>query len=141
MTIDPRTWLEILGTEACWELLASTPVGRLGVLVDGRPEIFPVNFVSDDRTIVFRTEAGSKLASVEALPFVCFEVDQLDVDAGTGWSVLVKGQAGLIGAPDEVVRASQLPLSYWAVGDKPNFVRITPTVVSGRRIHPRTPVT
>ena len=65
-TFDPRTWLEILGTEACWELLASAPVGRLGVVVDGRPEIFPVNFVTDDRTIVFRTEVGSKLAALDA---------------------------------------------------------------------------
>ena len=136
MTIDPRTWLEILGTEACWELLSTTPVGRLGVVIDGQPEIFPVNFVTDGQTIVFRTEVGSKLAALDATPAVCFETDQLDVEAKAGWSVLVKGRAKAVRTPQGVKELSALPLHFWATGDKPNFIRIEPTAVSGRRIHP-----
>lgn len=134
---DPRTWLEVLGTEACWELLESTPVGRLAVVTGNRPEIFPVNYATDARTIVFRTEAGSKLAALDGNSNVCFEIDAFDRSSRSGWSVLVQGQARAVRATDELLAVRALPLEFWAVGEKPNFVRIIPTAVSGRRIHPR----
>jgi nitroimidazol reductase NimA-like FMN-containing flavoprotein (pyridoxamine 5'-phosphate oxidase superfamily) len=139
MITDPRTWLEILGTEACWDLLGSTPAGRLAVVTDNRPEIYPVNYATDDHTIVFRTEVGSKLAALDGNPNVCFEIDGLDVATRSGWSVLVQGRAAAVRTPEELRAVHALPLEFWAIGDKPNFVRITPTVVSGRRIHPRAP--
>lgn len=58
--IDGRTWLEHLSTPECWRLLAQSPVGRVGVLVDSAPEIYPVNHVVDEQTVVFRTDPGSK---------------------------------------------------------------------------------
>ncbi len=140
MITDPRTWLEILGTEACWDLLKSTPVGRLAVVTDTGPEIYPVNYATDARTIVFRTEAGSKLAALDGNPSVCFEIDDLDVDSRSGWSVLVQGRATTVHTPEAMSALHALPLEVWAIGDKPNFVRITPTVVTGRRIHPRDPL-
>jgi nitroimidazol reductase NimA-like FMN-containing flavoprotein (pyridoxamine 5'-phosphate oxidase superfamily) len=136
MITDPRTWLEILGTEACWDLLDNTSAGRLAVVTDNRPQIFPVNYAIEDRTIVFRTEAGSKLAALDGNPNVCFEIDRLDVAEKKGWSVLVQGQASAVRRPDELHTLDALHLEFWATGDKPNYVRITPTVVSGRRIHP-----
>jgi nitroimidazol reductase NimA-like FMN-containing flavoprotein (pyridoxamine 5'-phosphate oxidase superfamily) len=139
MLTDPRTWMEILGTEDCWELLASRPVGRVAVATDNRPEIYPVNHVVDDRSIVFRTEAGTKLAALDGNPSVCFEVDDLDLGARTGWSVVVHGRARTLGTPAEIARVRALALEYWAVGDKPNFVQITATSVSGRRIHAGAP--
>lgn len=39
--IDGRTWLEHVNPIECWRLLASTPIGRVGVLVDSAPEIYP----------------------------------------------------------------------------------------------------
>jgi len=137
MITDPRTWLEILGTEACWSLLERTSVGRLAVVTDNHPQIFPVNFATHDRTIVFRTEVGSKLATLDGNPHVCFEIDELDVAGKHGWSVLVQGQAAAVRSPAELQDLHALGLEFWAVGDKPTFVRITPTIVSGRRIHPR----
>lgn len=136
MITDPRTWLEVLGTEACWDLLATTPVGRLAVVTGNRPQIFPVNYATDGRTIVFRTEAGSKLAALDGNPNICFEIDSLDVTSRSGWSVMVVGQAGAVRAPDEVRSLRSLGLEFWAIGDKPNFVRVIPTEVTGRRIHP-----
>ena len=136
MITDPRTWLEILGTEACWELLDNTSVGRLAVVTDNHPQIFPVNYATNARTIVFRTDAGSKLAALDGNPNVCFEIDQLDVANKKGWSVLVQGQASAVRHTDELHDLHALGLEFWAIGDKPNFVRITPTVVTGRQIHP-----
>ena len=48
----------------CWELLATQPVGRVAVIVGHYPVVFPVNYAVDDKTIVYRTGAGTKLHSV-----------------------------------------------------------------------------
>jgi uncharacterized protein len=91
--IDGRTWMEHLSTETCWELLETTPVGRVVVTVQGAPEIYPVNFVVDDRSVAFRTAPGSKLSGLERFPTTCFEADVIDPERRAGWSVMVKGQA------------------------------------------------
>jgi nitroimidazol reductase NimA-like FMN-containing flavoprotein (pyridoxamine 5'-phosphate oxidase superfamily) len=134
---DSRTWLELLGPSACWELLAGCPVGRLGIVTDNRPEVFPVNFAVDDRSIVFRTEPGTKLGAFAHNPSVCFEVDEIDVADRTGWSVLVKGVAGEITDAAERRRAEQLYLEFWARGQKTHWVRVVADEITGRRIHAR----
>jgi nitroimidazol reductase NimA-like FMN-containing flavoprotein (pyridoxamine 5'-phosphate oxidase superfamily) len=133
--IDGRTWFEHLNPTECWRLLAETPVGRIGVLVDSAPEIYPVNYVVDRDAIVFRTGPGEKLRGLDRSPSVCFQIDGIDPTARTGWSVLVKGRAAPITHPDQLRRVQQLPLDYWSIGSRPDWVRITPTEVTGRRIH------
>ncbi|MEO8330084.1 MAG: pyridoxamine 5'-phosphate oxidase family protein, partial [Candidatus Nanopelagicales bacterium] len=36
-----------LDREACWSLLRLADVGRLAVIVDAHPDIFPVNYAVD----------------------------------------------------------------------------------------------
>jgi uncharacterized protein len=132
--IDGRTWMEHLSLARCWELLASQPVGRIGVLYDSAPEIYPVNHVVDQDTVVFRTDPGTKLAGLGRSPAVCYEVDGIDPGTATGWSVLVKGRAVEVHDPDELRRLAGLPLQHWVLGDKAHWVRIVPTEVTGRRI-------
>lgn len=127
-------WVEHLSESECLALLASRPVGRLGVIVDGAPEIFPVNFLLDRGRILFRTDPGNKLHGIERTPSVCFEVDDFDEPEETGWSVLVKGRAAELVDPLEVEQAGDLPLHLWAFGDQSRWVRITPVEVTGRRI-------
>jgi uncharacterized protein len=136
--IDPRTWLEHLTPDECWTLVERTPVGRIGVLNDSAPEIYPVNHVVDRHTIVFRTDPGSKLRGLLRSPAVCYEVDGIDQADATGWSVLVKGRAAEVRDPDEVRRLAALPLRFWSLGDKAHWIRIVPADVSGRRIWSRT---
>ncbi|MGX1161285.1 nitroimidazol reductase NimA-like FMN-containing flavoprotein (pyridoxamine 5'-phosphate oxidase superfamily) [Pseudarthrobacter sp. SLBN-100] len=38
-------------------------VGRLAFWIDDRPDIFPLNYIVDHGTVVFRTAEGSKFAS------------------------------------------------------------------------------
>jgi nitroimidazol reductase NimA-like FMN-containing flavoprotein (pyridoxamine 5'-phosphate oxidase superfamily) len=132
--LDARTWLEHLSPAECWRLLALTPVGRLGVLVDSAPEIYPVNHVVDDQSIVFRTDPGSKLRGLDRSPSVCFEVDELDPSTATGWSVLLKGKAAEITDGADLERARELPLRFWVVGERDHWIRVTPVEVTGRRI-------
>jgi nitroimidazol reductase NimA-like FMN-containing flavoprotein (pyridoxamine 5'-phosphate oxidase superfamily) len=137
--IDGRTWLEHISPTECWALLAATPVGRIGVLNDSAPEIYPVNHVVDRDTIVFRTDPGSKLSGLLRSPAVCYQVDGTDPADATGWSVLVKGRAAELHHPDDLRRVASLPLHYWTLGDKAHWVRIIPDQVTGRRIWSRTP--
>jgi uncharacterized protein len=133
--IDGRTWMEHLSTESCWELLKTTPVGRVVVMVDGAPEVYPVNFVVDGRSVAFRTAPGTKLRGLDRFPTTCFEADVIDAELHAGWSVMIKGRAVDVTTADERARLESLPLTLWTAGNKDRWVRIRPTEVTGRRIH------
>jgi hypothetical protein len=126
---------EILSESECWELLGGAAVGRLAVDIAGQPDIFPINFITDHGGIVFRSAAGTKLAGAVLNRFVAFEIDGYQPGDRTAWSVVVKGQARAIERMQEVFDAEDLPLFPWLAWDKPNFVRIEPMVVTGRRYH------
>jgi hypothetical protein len=79
----------ILPISESWDLLSSVPLGRLVTGVDGRPEILAVNFVVQDRTVLFRTAEGTKLVSTAINNQVLFEADH--DDAAQGRSVIVRG--------------------------------------------------
>jgi nitroimidazol reductase NimA-like FMN-containing flavoprotein (pyridoxamine 5'-phosphate oxidase superfamily) len=132
--IDPNTWLEHLSPAECWRLVALTPVGRIGVLHDSAPEIYPVNHAVDEGAVVFRTDPGSKWRGLLRSPAVCFEVDGLDAEHETGWSVLIKGRAVEVRDPDEIRRLDELGLRNWVLSERRHWVRIVPEVVTGRRI-------
>jgi uncharacterized protein len=134
--IDSRTWLIHLSDTECWRLLDAHAVGRVGVLVDSAPEIYPVNYRTDGRSILFRTDPGSKLQGLERSPSVCFEIDGLEPASRTGWSVLVKGRAHRLVDADEVRSAARHHLDYWSIGPKAIWVRIDPLEVTGRRLMP-----
>ncbi len=116
-----------------WALVRSVPVGRLAVVVEGHPDIFPVNHLVDHGTIVVRTGTGTKLAAADRHP-VAFEVDGYDVGRAQAWSVVIKGTARSIDRLHEVVDALQLPIFPWQDGPKPAFLRIEPDSITGRRI-------
>lgn len=56
-----QTPTEVLDAGTCWDLLRGVSVGHLAVLVDGYPEVFPVNYKVDQQSVVFRTGEGAKL--------------------------------------------------------------------------------
>ncbi len=134
MTTD-RLGTTILEANSCWDLLRSCDVGRLAVAFGDQPDIFPVNFVVDHGTIVFRTAEGTKLAAAVLGRGVAFEVDGYDADAGEAWSVVAKGRATEIERMQDAFEALDLPLFPWHAAPKHRFVRIEPEDVSGRRFH------
>lgn len=122
-----------LDAGACWAFLREVEVGRLAVVVDGKPEIFPVNHVVDHGSIVFRTADGTKFDAVISDRPVAFEADGFDPAANEAWSVVVKGHVGEIRELDDVLDAFHLDLSPWDGAPKHRFVRIEPDEISGRR--------
>ncbi len=126
-------WQELTKSE-CFRLLAGYHLGRV-VLVDDRgPVAFPVNFILDRHTVLFRTDEGTKLDVVGRGAQVAFEVDRTDEVTRTGWSVLVRGEAVEVTDPEDLAHVRRLPLYPWAPGDKSRYVRILPAVLTGRRI-------
>jgi nitroimidazol reductase NimA-like FMN-containing flavoprotein (pyridoxamine 5'-phosphate oxidase superfamily) len=107
-------------------------VGRLAVIVDDAPDIFPVNYTVDHGTVVIRTAAGTKLQAGQQQP-VAFEVDGYDLDAGEAWSVVLKGSAVEVFDVDEAIEVMGLPLFPWASGSKPHLLRVVPDSLTGRR--------
>ena len=121
-----------LGLSECWSRLRSSDVGRIALYTEADGvDIFPVNHAVDGGTIVFRTADGAKLSSIEGGYAAAFEVDGTD-NAHHAWSVVVKGVAHVITQRDELFGIFDLDVRPWHDGDKPCFVRITPTSVTGR---------
>jgi hypothetical protein len=128
---DTRSTTEILQEQECWELLRSQEVGRLAVSIANHPDIFPINFVVDHASIVFRTAEGTKLSAAVLGASVAFEVDA-ECD-GVAWSVVIKGWAVEIVERSGMFEAADLPLYPWHAAPKHRFVRIVPESVTGRR--------
>jgi nitroimidazol reductase NimA-like FMN-containing flavoprotein (pyridoxamine 5'-phosphate oxidase superfamily) len=121
--------------EECLRRLKSTPIGRLGFISDGQPMVLPVNYAWVDGCAVFRTAEGQKMASVVGGQAVCFEVDRWDVEARTGWSVVVKGTADEVTDWAEKETLEQLGLVPWhQAGWRPIWIKVTPTEISGRAV-------
>jgi uncharacterized protein len=126
--------LELLTEAQCWELLASSGVGRVGITIAGLPAILPVNYVQIDGDIVFRTSTGTKLHAATQRAVVAFEVDSYDPDAHEGWSVLLVGRSTNVSEETERADLEGQVSPAWADGNRTEFVRIKPEFISGRRI-------
>ena len=122
-----------LNSSECWEYVRQASVGRLAVVVDGRPDIFPINFAVDHGTVVFRSAKGTKLAAALADTPVAFEVDGYDDGLGFAWSVVLKGTASAFASIEDILDSEALELFPWQSGEKNHFVRISPVETSGRR--------
>lgn len=131
--MDATESVEHLPVPECWALMRATTVGRLAVWVDDHPDIFPLNFAVDRGTLVFRTAAGTKVMGALSGTAVALEADGYDPVTSQAWSVVVKGKAQAIAEMDDVLDTIDLPLSPWQGGDKGHFIRVLPTLVTGRR--------
>jgi nitroimidazol reductase NimA-like FMN-containing flavoprotein (pyridoxamine 5'-phosphate oxidase superfamily) len=125
---------EVLSEDECIRLLERHDFGRVAVVVDGEPRIFPVNYAMLDRVISIRTAAGTKLAHAPGSE-VGFEIDGFDAVSGYGWSVMVQGQAvdATSGLDDVSWTARDATPRPVAPGAKPSYLAIQARSISGRR--------
>ena len=129
--------LELTANE-CFRLLQTAQVGRLALTQRALPVVIPVNFALEGQTIVIRTGPGSILSAAKPPGVVvAFEVDEVDPETYSGWSVLVTGTMREVTDASETLRLSQLALNPWVGGDRRHFVRVLPGLISGRRILPQ----
>ncbi|MEU5714678.1 pyridoxamine 5'-phosphate oxidase family protein [Streptomyces sp. NPDC020403] len=124
-----------LGHEECWRLVGSHGVGRVVVTGERGPAVFPVNYVTIEGTIAYRTAPDSGPLHAAGHE-TAFEVDHIDEAFSRGWSVLLVGPARTVTDPETVQRLETLPrpATPWAGGQRDRWVVVTPHRVTGRRI-------
>jgi len=109
-------------------------IGRLAVPgLDDDIDVFPVNFLVHNRAVYFRSGPGSKMVDLLVHPGVTFEVD--GHGRSRSWSVVVKGAAQRVSSDAEIEASGVSRLQTTAIGDKWNYVRVTPREITGRLLH------
>ncbi len=127
-----RGQLVDLSAEECWELITTTPVGRIAWSTSTGPVVVPVNFSVDGRSIKIRTAAYSSMVQKADLERVAFEVDHIDEATHTGWSVLARGRAEVrYGEPDDGTGPQP-----WPRGPRSATVVIDVDEITGRWLNP-----
>lgn len=128
---DPSA-VDHLDEDGCWALIEASEIGRIAIVNDdGSPDLLPVNFLVHDRRIYIRSAPGSKLMSITSRPLVAFEVDGHEDDHW--WSAILHGSARRLAIDAEIDESGVLGLDSWNPTEKSNFVRITPSRITGRR--------
>lgn len=122
--------VSILTAQECWAKLRTQSLGRLVTRVGDVIDIFPVTYVVDGDSLVFRTAEGSKLLELVVNDTVLFESDEL-TEAGA-WSVVVRGRARRLESAEEVAAADELALVPVIPTLKHNYVRVHADSLSGR---------
>ncbi|QGF24792.1 pyridoxamine 5'-phosphate oxidase family protein [Raineyella fluvialis] len=122
-----------LDPEDCRALLRTQEVGRVawtspaaGLL------ILPVNYVVRDGLVVFRTSRESVLAELGDEREISFQVDDIDVSTGNGWSVMFQGVSSTPTSPAQLEALRVDGPMPWAMGDRDLFITLQVREISGR---------
>lgn len=119
-----------LSDQASLDLLASTSFGHLALSNEGRPDIFPVNYYCDKKTILFRTASGSQLHDLTENMHVAFEVDVTTL--ADVWSVVVRGSATVLDDASQVSTQARKTLPDWVPIESFVYILIEPESIRGR---------
>lgn len=122
-----------LADDDCWSLLRTHNLGRLAIVIEGRPRIFPLNYAAAADAVVFRTEPGAKLRYGPGSA-ACFEIDDYDPGTSMAWSVMVVGLLkDITAASDERSRSlRRLVVEPVSPGQKLHWLALNADEVSGR---------
>lgn len=120
----------IAGDE-CRQLVRARAVGRVAWAGADGVQVLPVSYTVTGDRIAFRTSPESVLGALVEPTDVVFEVDDVEEDTATGWSVVVRGRATghLDGAPEGI----ELPRP-WSPGENRLTVVIEPSSYTGRAV-------
>jgi nitroimidazol reductase NimA-like FMN-containing flavoprotein (pyridoxamine 5'-phosphate oxidase superfamily) len=132
--------LETLDEAECLRLIAPGGIGRLVFAGRWDLTVLPVNYKMLDGAILFRTAQDSatdedlRTGIAHAEYRVAFEVDDFDMQAHEGWSVLVQGPAHHLDTEEERHHALAAGVEPWPAGSREHFIEIRPARLTGRRI-------
>jgi nitroimidazol reductase NimA-like FMN-containing flavoprotein (pyridoxamine 5'-phosphate oxidase superfamily) len=117
----------------CIHLLETHSLGRLAWQAADSQQVRPINYLFRSGAVYFRTSPQGILSELIRPADVAMEVDDLDHDKRTGWSVIVHGPARAVAAPVEVIEQWETDdLVPWAPGIRDLFIQITPSRITGR---------
>ncbi len=129
----PSPTVLLLSEEQSWKHLRGQQLGRLAIVVAGRPQIFPVNYAVGERSIVFRTAIGTKLAQGPGST-ACFEIDGYDLHTREGWGVVAVGNLEDITDAGDArsLELRLLSVDVLAPGARPHWIALHAEQVTGR---------
>jgi len=132
--VSPSSRMGVLSERECARLLQTQRIGRIALVVDGKPEIFPVNYAFDEGVVVFRTSSGLKLERGPYTP-AAFEVDHFDPNEGVAWSVVVHGTAQDISSSLDSLseKLRKLAVTPSAPGSRRHWMAVYADRLTGRR--------
>ena len=134
-TIDSPAALEHLSESECWELLSASDTGHLAIQLGDGVDIFPINYLVKDQILYFSSAPGAKMVQLTAQPQVAIEAD--GILNRQRWSVVVKGAAERLSTSDEIESSGISRIYTHEPNDKWNYVKVTPSEVTGRRFTSR----
>lgn len=128
--------VEEIGTAACWKLVEANSLGRLAIQnIDGRPDLFPLNYLVHEGSVFMKSAPGTKLRSLAGHPDVAFEID--GADGAFQWSIVIRGNATRMDTDADIEASGVLTLASDSPTAKHNYVRLVPDTVTGRRFPAR----
>ena len=131
-------FLDVIDAAGCARLLAAVDVGRLAVVVEGRPRIVVLNYRLDGLHLLFRTRDDAlitRLTDGGATVHAEFEVDSAFAAAESGWSVIATGTLVREQDPQRQA-AARAGISAWAQGERDTVLRLDVAGLAGRRVGP-----
>jgi uncharacterized protein len=120
----------------CKELLAQHTAGRVGFMAGDGPQILPVTYQYRNGSVIFRTSPVGPLAGLVRRTTVAFEIDSIDEQHKSGWSVLVLGFAEALAHDHLLASVWETGPVPWADGIRNLIIEIKPRKISGRAVGP-----
>lgn len=131
----PPATFEVLAPRACFDLLATTIVGRVAFAGAAGLQLLPVNYRVLDGTVLVSTSPGGTLAELaDHAGEVLFEVDYHAPLARHGWSVVVRGTSSAVRDPRVLASPERARLVPWAPSPHALVLQIRPRLVTGRQV-------
>lgn len=138
--VGPGPVAERLAEAECLQLISPAGIGRLAFSSRVGPTVLPVSYRLYEETIVFRTGEDSPVGEdlrtgIAGADYkVAFEIDHLTIAGPEGWFVFIQGAAHHLDSDAERASVLQAGVEPWLAGARDQFIRIVPTLITGRRI-------
>lgn len=124
---------DAIGRQQCLDLIEAHHLGRVAWQAADFPQILPVTYAMHQGCAYFRTSPDGILAELAQPTSVALEVDELDEQTRSGWSIVIYGRTSGVSEPDELADLwASDSLVPWTAGNRTLFIRIAPERVSGR---------
>jgi nitroimidazol reductase NimA-like FMN-containing flavoprotein (pyridoxamine 5'-phosphate oxidase superfamily) len=124
---------EAIGRDQCLDLVESNHLGRVAWQAADLLQILPVTYAMHQGSVYFRTTPDGILSELAQPTRVALEVDELDQQTRSGWSIVLHGRTSAVSEPDALAHLwAADSLVPWAGGNRTLFICIRPDRISGR---------
>ncbi|WP_347347297.1 pyridoxamine 5'-phosphate oxidase family protein [Nigerium sp.] len=117
-----------ISPDECGHLLADAAVGRVAWASSRGVQVLPVTLTSVGESVFFAVDPQSILAELAEGVDAVVQVDDLDPETATGWSVLARGRTTRHEGPRPALNPS------WAPGERGVLVRLDVASLTGRSV-------